>query len=103
GRDASSLARLELADGSVLADKIEFVRLLHNIGSAAPAPTKAGSAEDALEQIKSIQEAAVRAGLDPTHRNWPHRQLQGLYEIAYGDTPLDQSGAHNRRRPHDRD
>jgi hypothetical protein len=105
GRDASALARLQLADGSLLADRIEFVRLMHSIGSAAPAPKKAGSAEDAIEQIKEIQEAAVRQGLDPTHRNWPHRQLERLYAEAYGDEPLDQSGAQNsnRRRPNERD
>src|SRR5262245_58992935 len=47
GRDASALARLQLADGTVLADKIEFVRLMRNVGSSAPAPTRAGSPESA--------------------------------------------------------
>ena len=94
GRDAGALAKTKLADGSVLGDKIEFVRMLARIGTDAPPPTNPGSAAEAKEQIEKIQQEATRQGLDPGHQNWPHKQLERLYGLAYGTKPLRTDGLH---------
>jgi hypothetical protein len=103
GKEGRALASTILRDGSRLGDKIEFVRMMANINANAQkaaavvdrsAPTIGASGsepEAALEEIEAIKDSAVRQGLDPTHSRWPHRQLEQLYEKAYGSEPLDTS------------
>jgi len=106
GGQARELAQTRLANGGVLGDHPDFVAMMARIGSAAPAPRAAGSVEEAEAQIKAIRLAAERDGITPGTPRWAavDAQLEPYYRQAYGDEPLDQSGAHNaRRRAHHKD
>ena len=95
GRDARALAQPKLEGGGVLGDRLEFVRMMSNISSAASAPTEPGTAAEPRDQIEVIQAAALQAGLDPQHRDWPHKKLDRLYAKAYGTKPLRTDGLHD--------
>jgi|SRR5690242_16651765 hypothetical protein len=86
GRDADALARTVLADGSVLGDKIEFVRAMANIGKSAPPPKAAGSREEAQAEIDGILRAAERDNIGPGHPKWHlvDAQLEPLYAKVHG-------------------
>jgi hypothetical protein len=64
--------------------------LLASVGENTKAA--AGSKAEARAEIEKVQNAAMRAGLDPTSPRWPHKELDELYRRAYGK-PIDQSGA----------
>ena len=100
-RDASVLAKLELSDGTPLNSHPAFIRMLANVGAATPART--GRAGSAQEEIERIQKEALGKGLDPTSQRWPHKELERLYDEAYGSEPLETSldggsGTTKRRR-----
>jgi hypothetical protein len=95
------LANATLQDGSRLGDKLEFVRAMVALSNqrekAATASAyhasgagdgDSGEGGEIDEQIQAIQESAMKQGLDPTHRHWPHRQLERLYKERYGSEPL---------------
>lgn len=90
GAEANALAGLTLSDGSSLANNAMFARFLANVGERTP--TKAGSPDNAIEQIAKIRRLAEREGLSPTSKNYPNEELQRLYEQAYGTAPLETSG-----------
>jgi hypothetical protein len=87
GSDASTLAKLELSDGTPLSSHPAFVRMLANVGEATPA--KAG--KSAQEEIDRITTEALNRGLDPTSPRWPHKELQRLYDKQYGNEPVGQA------------
>jgi hypothetical protein len=91
GRDAKALAQLELSDGTPLASHPAFIRMLANVGEAAP--TKTGTVAEASQEIEKITKSALRQGLDPTSPHWPHKELEKLYRRVHGSESIDQTGA----------
>lgn len=98
GSKASELAKTRLADGSYLADHPEFVAMMARVGKdrgeddTVITDMNRSRAEDAKSEIEKITNEALGKGLDPTHRNWPHEQLDKLYRKAHGSRPIRQDG-----------
>ena len=49
-----------------------------------PTPFNVGARESAQQEIERIEAEALKAGYTPTHPQWPHKQLDALYQRAYG-------------------
>jgi hypothetical protein len=92
-RDGRALANLELADGTKLRHNAAWLRMLAAVGENSSSSVRAagGSPEEAQQEIKKIQNEAIRRGLDPTSRSWPHETLDLLYKRAFGTKKIDQS------------
>jgi hypothetical protein len=100
-----ALANATLQNGARVGDTTEFVRMMVALsergrkaaseaafaGYSVPIVSDEASAIE--EQIKGIEESAIEKGYDPTHRMWPHRQLDPLYKRLHGTEALDTTGS----------
>ena len=90
GTKAPELLAVRLADGSYLRDHPEFVSMMARVGrdraedETVITPMNQSRADSARAEIEKIQNDALAKGWDPTHRMWPHAQLEPLYKRAYG-------------------
>lgn len=89
GEDGPTLARLMLSDGTPLSAHPAFIRAFARAGAergedgSMPNALTAGNQQQALDQIKAIEDEAIKAGISPTDKRYPHDKLEPLYRRAY--------------------
>lgn len=90
GSKSKDIVNITLADGTSLGSHPAFIEMMARIGKDRaeddrdPTPFNVGARESAQQEIERIEAEALKAGYTPTHPQWPHKQLDALYQRAYG-------------------
>lgn len=93
GTEWSKIANLRLADGGLLGDHPDMVKIWTRVGSQMAEDDRrpvyrADQAQGIQEQIDTITREAVAAGKLPSSPEY-HKRLQPLYDKLYGKKPIN--------------
>lgn len=92
GGEWTRIANTRLADGGLLGDHPDMVKIWSRIGQGLAEDdrrplTSSNQRESIQEQIAAIQQEAAKAGKLPSDREY-HQRLQPLYDKLYGTAPI---------------
>lgn len=102
GNSFDTVRTAQMADGTFLADQPWFVDMMSKIGMERQedfreaSPFNADSVASAQDEIDKIESEAMAKGLNPTHADWPHAQLDKLYSRAIPSKPMSHMQAKGR-------
>lgn len=89
GDAINDLAGLQLADGTMMLDNPQVVRMFAKMGNERSedftdvTPMNQGNRVSAQEEIDRLTSEALSNGLSPSHPKWPADKLKALYERAH--------------------